>query len=99
MKYHPDRNQGDKDSESKFKEIKKLYEVPAIPQNDAAMINMVMLPLNKVVLAVKAVAALAALDFKAISLVMCLAIFLVVVVVNNVLHAAPDLQYNTDLTL
>ncbi|AWH90614.1 molecular chaperone DnaJ [Buchnera aphidicola (Melanaphis sacchari)] len=27
MKYHPDRNQGDKNSENKFKEIKEAYEV------------------------------------------------------------------------
>lgn len=27
MKYHPDRNQGDKNTESKFKEIKEAYEV------------------------------------------------------------------------
>lgn len=27
MKYHPDRNQGDKEAEAKFKEIKEAYEV------------------------------------------------------------------------
>jgi molecular chaperone DnaJ len=27
MKYHPDRNQGDKTSEGKFKEIKEAYEI------------------------------------------------------------------------
>ena len=25
MKYHPDRNQGDKEAEAKFKEIKEAY--------------------------------------------------------------------------
>ncbi|QCI25908.1 molecular chaperone DnaJ [Buchnera aphidicola] len=32
MKYHPDRNQGDKNSEKKFKEIKEAYEVLIDPQ-------------------------------------------------------------------
>ena len=27
MKFHPDRNQGDKESEAKFKEIKEAYEI------------------------------------------------------------------------
>ncbi|MBI6527805.1 molecular chaperone DnaJ [Proteus vulgaris] len=36
MKYHPDRNQGDKESESKFKEIKEAYEVLSDAQKRAA---------------------------------------------------------------
>ncbi len=27
MKYHPDRNRGDKEAEAKFKEIKEAYDV------------------------------------------------------------------------
>ncbi|WP_235409946.1 molecular chaperone DnaJ [Proteus terrae] len=36
MKYHPDRNQGDKDSEAKFKEIKEAYEILSDAQKRAA---------------------------------------------------------------
>ena len=36
MKYHPDRNQGDKESESKFKEIKEAYEILSDAQKRAA---------------------------------------------------------------
>ena len=32
MKYHPDRTEGDKDMEIKFKEIKQAYEVLSDPQ-------------------------------------------------------------------
>ena len=36
MKYHPDRNQGDKEAEAKFKEIKEAYEVLTDSQTRAA---------------------------------------------------------------
>lgn len=36
MKYHPDRNQGDKGSETKFKEIKEAYEILSDAQKRAA---------------------------------------------------------------
>lgn len=36
MKHHPDRNQGDKESEGKFKEIKEAYEVLSDEQKRAA---------------------------------------------------------------
>ncbi len=36
MKYHPDRNRGDKEAEAKFKEIKEAYEVLTDSQKRAA---------------------------------------------------------------
>ena len=50
MKYHPDRNQGDKTAEGKFKEASEAYQVLSDPKKNLPTINLDILHL-KVVLA------------------------------------------------
>ena len=36
MKYHPDRNPGDKSAEMKFKEASEAYQIPSDPQKKSS---------------------------------------------------------------
>lgn len=42
MKYHPDKNPGDKPAEEKFKEAAEAYDVLSNPQKRRSMIDLVM---------------------------------------------------------
>ncbi len=99
MKFHPDRNQGDKEAEAKFKEIKEAYEVLTDAQNVRPMISTDTRPLNRAAWAAVdlAAAASAAALISAISLVMYLAISSVAGVAVSARRARrPALQHGPD---
>lgn len=91
MKFHPDRNQGDKEAEAKFKEIKEAYEVLTDAQKRAAYDQYGHAPSNKAAWAavVSVAAALAAALTSAISLAMFSATFLAAVVAVSARRAVP----------
>ena len=51
IKYHPDKNPGDKAAEEKFKEAAEAYDVPSNPEKNHVMTNLV-IRLSKMVVLV-----------------------------------------------
>ena len=53
MKYHPDRNQGDKAAEGKFKEASEAYQVLSDPKKNPPTINLDILHLKVALVALE----------------------------------------------
>lgn len=87
MKYHPDRNQGDKEAEAKFKEIKEAYEILTDAQKRAAYDQYGHAAFEQG--GMGGGGGLAAVPTSAISLAMFSAISLAADVVVSARHAAP----------
>lgn len=76
MKYHPDRNQDNKEAEASFKEAKEAYEILSDKKNALLTTNSVMRALKEVfVQAVPAVRGSTRAIYSVIFSAMCLAIF------------------------
>ena len=83
MKYHPDRNAGDKaGAEKKFKEVRKAYDIISDPQKRSAYDQFGHAGVNKVVRALVVATHLEEQE----ALVIFLVIFLVVVTLSQIIE-------------